>query len=309
MTTGKGSSESPSGITKTRKGKGGSIAKMMTGTLIVKMTMGTAIATKPQHAMTMKGNSTLGGSIAEMTTGAPIAATTMGTASRPALLQPPMSMNTNVEDTLMQPPPPQPETMKTKSMSALPSMPALTKPTTLTYNSGDEGTLMQPPLPQTDTNNKRGKTTTPAATTKGNSVLGDSIAKTTMGAPIAATTTGTASKPLLFQPPTLTNTNVEDTLMQRPPPQPETTEKKNKGASPSTPVLMQPTTVTNNRDEGTLMQSPLPQRNKTTGNTSQDDSMQGTADGNNKVSIMVDNFFFPKWNKMRKLNMVTSLLH
>jgi hypothetical protein len=57
------------------------------------------------------------------------------------------------------------------------------------------------------------------------------------------------------------------------------------------------------------MQPPLPQHNKTTGNTSQDDSMQGTADGNNKVSIMVEKLLFPKWNKTRKLNMVTSLLH
>jgi hypothetical protein len=113
-----------------------------------------------------------------------------------------------------------------------------------------------------------------------------------MGAPIAATMVGTASRPSLFQPPTSTDTNVKDTLMQPPPPQPETTEKKNKGASPSTPALTQPTTVTNNSNEGMLMQPPLPQHNKTTGNTSQDDSMQGTADGDNKVSIMVDKFFF-----------------
>jgi hypothetical protein len=56
-------------------------------------------------------------------------------------------------------------------------------------------------------------------------------------------------------------------------------------------VLTQPTTATNNSNKGTSTQTPLPQRNKTTGNTSQDDSMQGTADGNNKVRIMVDNFF------------------
>jgi hypothetical protein len=107
----------------------------------------------------------------------------------------------------------------------------------------------------------------------------------------------------------LTNTNVKDTLMQPPPPQPETTEKKSKGALPSTPALMQPTIATNNSDEGMFTQLPLPQHNKTTGNTSQDDSIQGTADGDNKVSIMIGKFFFPKWNKMRKLNMVTSLLH
>jgi hypothetical protein len=74
-------------------------------------------------------------------------------------------------------------------------------------------------------------------------------------------------------------------------------------------VLTQPTTATNNSDESTSMQPPLPQHNKTTGNTSQDDSMQGTADGDNKVSIMVDKFFFSKWNKMHRLNMVTLLLH
>jgi hypothetical protein len=215
----------------------------------------------------------------------------MGTASRPVLLQPPMLMNTNVEDTLMQPPPPQPETKKTKSMSVLPSMPVLRKPTTLTNNSGDKGTSTQPPLPQPDTNNKKGKTTTPAVTTKVNSASGNSIAKTTMGAPIAAMTMGTTSRPSLFQPPTLTNTNVKDTLMQLPPPQPETMEKKNKGALPSMPVLMQPTIAINNSNEGMSTQPPLPQHNKTTGNTSQDDSMQGTADGDNEVSIMVDNFF------------------
>jgi hypothetical protein len=112
-----------------------------------------------------------------------------------------------------------------------------------------------------------------------------------MGAPIAATMIGTASRPALLQPPTSTNTNVEDTSMQPPPPQPETMEKKNKGALPSMPALMQPTTATNNSNEGTSTQLPLPQHNKTTGNTSQDDSMQGTADGDNKVSIMVDKFF------------------
>ncbi len=161
----------------------------------------------------------------------------------------------------------------------------------LTNNSGDKGTSMQPPLPQPDRNNKKGKTTMPAATTKGNSASGNSIAKTTMGAPIATTTMGTASRLALLQPPTSTNTNVEDTLMQLPPPQPETTEKNNKGALPSTPALMQPTTGTNNSNEGTLMQPPLPQHNKTTGNTSQENSMQGTADGDNEVSIMVDKFF------------------
>ncbi len=147
------------------------------------------------------------------------------------------------------------------------------------------------PLPQPDTNNKKGKTTTPAVTTKGNSALGDSIAKTMMGAPIAVTTMGTASRPLLFQPPTSTNTNVKDTLMQPPLPQPETMEKKNKGALPSTLALTQPTTATNNSNKGTSTLQPLLQHNKTTGNTSQDDSMQGTADGDNKVSIMVDKFF------------------
>ncbi len=187
-------------------------------------------------------------------TGAPIAATMMGTASRPTLLQTPTSMNTNVEDTLMQPPLPQPEMTKTKSMSALPSTPALTKPTTSANNSSDESTSTQPPLPQPDTNNKKGKTMTPAATTKGNRASGNSIAKTTMVAPTAATTTGTASRPLLFQPPTLTNTNVEDTLMQPPPPQPQM-EKKNKGALPSTPALTQPTTATNNSNKGTLTMS------------------------------------------------------
>ncbi len=40
------------------------------------------------------------------------------------------------------------------------------------------------------------------------------------------------------------------------------------------------------------MQPPLPQHTKITGNTSQDDSMQETADGDNEVSIMVDKFFF-----------------
>jgi hypothetical protein len=209
----------------------------------------------------------------------------------------------------MQPPLPQPETTKTKRMSALQSMPALTKPTMSTNNSGNEGTLTQLPLPQPDTNNKKGNTTMLAATTKGNSVLDNSIAKTTMGAPIAATTMGTALRASLFQPPTLTNTNDEDTLMQPPLPQPETTEKKIKGVPPSTPALTQPTTATNNSNEGTSMQPPLPQCTKTTGNTSQDDSMLGTADGNNKVSIMVDKFFFPKWNKMCKLNVVTLLLH
>jgi hypothetical protein len=69
------------------------------------------------------------------------------------------------------------------------------------------------------------------------------------------------------------------------------TEKKNKGTLLSTPALTQPTTATNNNNKGTSMQPPLPQHNKTTGNTSQDDSMQGTADGDNKVSIMVDKFF------------------
>jgi hypothetical protein len=127
---------------------------------------------------------------------------------------------------------------------------------------------------------------------KGNSASGNSISKTMMGAPIAATRTGTASRPLLFQPPMSTNTNVEDTLMQPPPPQPEMMEKKNKGALPSTPALTQPTTATNNSNKGMLMQPPLPQHNKTTGNTSQDDSMQETEDGDNKVSIMVDKFFF-----------------
>jgi hypothetical protein len=34
----------------------------------------------------------------------------------------------------------------------------------------------QPSLPQPDTNNKKGKTTTPAMTMKGNSASGDSIA-------------------------------------------------------------------------------------------------------------------------------------
>jgi hypothetical protein len=188
-------------------------------------------------------------------------------------------------------------------------MPALTKLTMSTNNSGDEGTSMQPPLPQPDTNNKKDKTMMPAAMTKGNSALGNSIAKTTTGAPIAATRTGTASRPALLQPPMLTNTNVKDTLMQPPPPQPEMTEKKTKGTSPSMPALTQPTTATNNSNKGTLMQPPLPQHNKTTGNTSQDDSMQGTADGDNEVSIMVDKFFFPKWNEMRKLIMVTLLLH
>ncbi len=149
----------------------------------------------------------------------------------------------------------------------------------------------------------------PDATTKGNSASGDSIAKTTMGAPIATTTMGTASRPSLFQPQTSTNINVKDMLMQPPPPQPETTEKKNKGTLPSTPAMTQPTTATNNSDKGMLTQPPLLQHNKTTGNTSQDDSMQGTADGDNKVSIMVDNFFFPKRNKMHKLNMDTLLLH
>ena len=184
--------------------------------------------------------------------------------------------------------------IKTKSMSASPLTPAPTKSTTLTNNSGDEGTSTQPPLLQPDTNNKKGKTTTPAATTKGNNAPDDSIAKTTMGAPIAATMTGAASRPLLFQPPTSTNTNVKDTLMQPPLPQPETMEKKNKGMLPSMPALTQPTTATNNSNEGTLMQPPLPQHNKTTGNTSQDDSMKGTADGDNEVSIMVDKFFFSK---------------
>jgi hypothetical protein len=113
-----------------------------------------------------------------------------------------------------------------------------------------------------------------------------------MGAPIAATMTSTASRPALMQPPTSTNTNVEDTLMQLPPLQPEMMEKKTKGALPSTPALMQQTTATNNSDEGTLTQPPMPQHDKTTGNTSQDDSMQRTADGDNEVSIMVDKFFF-----------------
>jgi hypothetical protein len=131
----------------------------------------------------------------------------------------------------------------------------------------------------------------PAVTTKGNSALGDSIAKMTMGAPIAATTMGTASRPALLQPPMLTNTNVENTLMQPPPPQSEMMERKNKSTLPSTLALMQPTTATNNSDKGTSMQPPLPQHNKTTGNTSQDDSMQGTADGDYEVSIMVDKFF------------------
>jgi hypothetical protein len=54
---------------------------------------------------------------------------------------------------------------------------------------------------------------------------------------------------------------------------------------------MQPTTVTNNINKGTSTQPPLPQHNKTTGNTSQDDSMQGAADGDNEVSIMIDKFF------------------
>jgi hypothetical protein len=290
MTKGKGNSTLPSGVTKTRKGKGGSIAETTTGAPIAETTTGTAIATKPQRAAITKGNSLSGGSIAKTMMGPPIAVTTMGTASRPALLQPPMSKNTNVEDTLMQPSPPQPEMTKTKSMSALPPTLALTKPTTSTNNSGTEGTSMQPPLPQPDTNNKKGKTTTPAVTTKGNSALGDSIAKTTMGAPIAVTTMGTASRPVLFQPPTSTNTNVKDRSMQPPLPQPETTEKKTKGALPSTPALTQPTKATNNTDKGTLMQPPLPQHNKTIGNTSQDDSMQGTADGDNEVSIMVDKF-------------------
>jgi hypothetical protein len=177
-------------------------------------------------------------------------------------------------------------------MGALPSTPALMKPTTSTNNSGNKGMSTQLLLPQPDTNSKKGKTTMPATTTKGNSVLGNSIAKTMMGAPIAVTTTDTASRPSLFQPPTSMNTNVKDMLMQPPPPQPETTEKKNKGTLPSTPALRQPTTATNNSDEGTSMQPPLLQHNKTTGNTSQDDSMQGTADGDNKVSIMVDKFFF-----------------
>jgi hypothetical protein len=309
MTKGKGSSVLPPGVTKTRNGKVGSIAEMMTGAPIAKTMTGTAIATKLQCATTTKGNSASGGSIAKTTTGAPIAATTTGTASRPALLQPPTSMNTNVKDTLMQPPPLQPERMKTKSMGVSPSTPALTKPKTSTNNSGNEGTLMQPLLPQPDTNNKKGKTTTPAAMTKGNSASGDSIAETTTGALIAAMTMGTASRSALLQPPTLTNTNVKDTSMQLPPPQPEMTEKKNKGALPSMPVLTQPTTATNNSNEGTLMQPPLPQHNKITGNTSQDNSMQGTADGDNEVSNMVEKFFFPKLNKMRKLNMVTSLLH
>jgi hypothetical protein len=61
---------------------------------------------------------------------------------------------------------------------------------------------------------------------------------------------------------------------------------------PSMLALTQPTTATNNSDDGMLMQPPLPQHNKTTGNTSQDDSMQGTADGDNEVSIMVDKFYF-----------------
>ncbi len=159
--------------------------------------------------------------------------------------------------------------------------PALTKPTTATNNSGNEGTSMQLPLLQPDTNNKKGKTTMLAATMKGNSALGDSIFKTTTGAPIAATTMGTASRPALLQPPTSTNIDIEDTLMQLPLPQPETTEKKNKGALPSTPALMQPTTATNNSNEGTSTQPPLLQHNKITGNTSQDDSMHGTADGDN----------------------------
>jgi hypothetical protein len=85
--------------------------------------------------------------------------------------------------------------------------------------------------------------------------------------------------------------------------------EKNKGASPSMPALTQPTTVINNSDKDTSTQPPLPQHNNITGNTSQDDSMQGTADGDKEVSIMVDKSFSPKWNKMRKLNMVTSLLH
>jgi hypothetical protein len=76
------------------------------------------------------------------------------------------------------------------------------------------------------------------------------------------TTTETASRPLLFQPPTSTNTNVKDTSMQPPPPQPETMEKKNKGALPSTPALTQPTTATNNSDEGTSTQPPLLQQTK-----------------------------------------------
>jgi hypothetical protein len=226
MTKGKGSSALPSDVTKTGKGKGGSIAETTTGAPIAETTTGTAIAMKLQRTATTKGNSALGGSIAKTTTGAPIATMTTGTASRLALLQPPTSMNTNVEDTLMQPPPPQPETTKTKSMSTLPSMLALMKPTTSTNNSGNKGTLMQPPLLQPDTNNKKGKTTMPAATTKGNSASGDSIAKTSMGAPIATMRMGTTSRPALLQPPTLTNTNVEDTSMQLPLPQPETTEKK-----------------------------------------------------------------------------------
>jgi hypothetical protein len=138
-------------------GKGSSIAETTTGAPIAKMMMGTAIATKLQRAATMKGNSALGGSIAKTTTGAPIAAMTMGTASRPALLQPPTSMNTNVEDTLIQLPPTQPETTKTKSMSALPSTLALTKPAMSTNNSGNEGTSTQPPLPQPDTTTKRAR--------------------------------------------------------------------------------------------------------------------------------------------------------
>ncbi len=96
MKKGKGSSVLPSGVTKTRKGKGGSIAKMTMGAPIAETTMGTAIATKPQLAATMKGNSTSGGSIARTTTGAPIATTTTGIPSRPALLQPPTSMNTKL---------------------------------------------------------------------------------------------------------------------------------------------------------------------------------------------------------------------
>jgi hypothetical protein len=97
-----------------QKGQGRFISKMTTGALIAKMTTGTAIATKLQRTAMMKDNSMLDGSTAKMTTGALIAVTTTGTASRPALLQPQMSMNTNVEDMLMQLPPLQPETMKTK---------------------------------------------------------------------------------------------------------------------------------------------------------------------------------------------------
>ncbi len=72
MTKGKGSSALPSGITKIRKGKGGSIAETTMGAPIAKMTTGTTIATKPQRTATAKGNSASGGSIAKTTTGAPL---------------------------------------------------------------------------------------------------------------------------------------------------------------------------------------------------------------------------------------------